>query len=593
MSLNKIIINGGTRRYLSELPEFANGLPHGIVNKTKTDVGGTFVASTCDSNYIIVCPFVDLVKSIGADKNVKNMGIEVFECYGGIKQAQFYSYMKRNADKFKKIAVTFDSLPKLLGWMNNEVEDWKLLIDEYHIILESTDFRTDAINGLMNVVKQFNHYTFLSATPIEPEYEIDFFKNLPHYKVTWDNLQKIKVHRIKTTRMREALVRIISRFIQAGMSAVDCNGEKIEIEQLFIFVNSVTYIKQICDTLYIDPNDVKICCANRMRNKQIIGEYSIEPAIAPFKKINFFTSKCFQGCNMFSNSGLIIVASDGGKDYTLVDISTSMEQIAGRLRENEEYQNRFKNHIIHIYSTRNHIETDEEFALDMDAKEQEADKLISGYYKMNEEENDVYKKHLDLGTSLVVYENGVPVKSDLKRKCFQFRHQLKKSYADGIFIQDRYAKSEKFCLDTQEREWNEFDEKLAKMVIVSYQALLEDYIETRDTQYELEYPEFKNIVKYLTVKEMNSCKWNKETMIKMAEDKAMMETAFRNIYEKDRFFTNAELKKRLQEEFDRLGMKIIAKATLIKECKLYDVVSKKKNGKPGYLFGELRLDFKI
>ena len=190
-------------------------------------------------------------------------------------------------------------------------------------------------------------------------------------------------------------------------------------------------------------------------------------------------------------------------------------------------------------------------------------------------------------------ENGVQVKSDLKRKCFQFRHQLKKSYADGIFSQDRYAKSEKFCLDTQEREWNEFDEKLAKMVIVSYQALLEDYIETRDTQYELEYPEFKNIVKYLTVKEMNSCKWNKETMIKMAEDKAMMETAFRNIYEKGRFFTNAELKKRLQDEFDRLGMKITAKATLIKECKLYDVVSKKKNGKPGYLFGELRLDFKI
>ena len=62
-----------------------------------------------------------------------------------------------------------------------------------------------------------------------------------------------------------------------------------------------------------------------------------------------------------------------------------MEQIAGRLRENEEYQNRFKNHIIHIYSTRNHIETDEEFALDMDAKEKEADKLISGYYKMDEE----------------------------------------------------------------------------------------------------------------------------------------------------------------------------------------------------------------
>ena len=29
------IINGGYARYLSELPEFQNGLPHGIVTKTK------------------------------------------------------------------------------------------------------------------------------------------------------------------------------------------------------------------------------------------------------------------------------------------------------------------------------------------------------------------------------------------------------------------------------------------------------------------------------------------------------------------------------------------------------------------------------
>ena len=49
------IIKAGEARYLSELPEFQDGLPHGIVNKTKTDVGGTYVAANCQSNYIIVC----------------------------------------------------------------------------------------------------------------------------------------------------------------------------------------------------------------------------------------------------------------------------------------------------------------------------------------------------------------------------------------------------------------------------------------------------------------------------------------------------------------------------------------------------------
>ena len=80
------IINGGNARYLSELPEFKDGLPHGIVNKTKTDVGGTYVAANCESNYIIVCPFRDLVESIATDDNNK---YDIFKCYGGTREHEF------------------------------------------------------------------------------------------------------------------------------------------------------------------------------------------------------------------------------------------------------------------------------------------------------------------------------------------------------------------------------------------------------------------------------------------------------------------------------------------------------------------------
>ncbi len=46
-------IIGGDHRYLSELTEFKNGLPDGVINKVKTDVGGTYIAANCDKNYII------------------------------------------------------------------------------------------------------------------------------------------------------------------------------------------------------------------------------------------------------------------------------------------------------------------------------------------------------------------------------------------------------------------------------------------------------------------------------------------------------------------------------------------------------------
>ena len=166
-----IIIHGGEARYLSELPEFQDGLPHGIVNKTKTDVGGTYVAANCRSNYIIVCPFRDLVDSIAADTNNR---YKVFKCYGGTREHEFKKYFKEH--KVYKIAVTYDSLPKLLKWMNGKTKGWDVLIDEYHLILEDLDFRESAITNMCKTIQAFDHYTFLSATPIDDDYEIEFFK---------------------------------------------------------------------------------------------------------------------------------------------------------------------------------------------------------------------------------------------------------------------------------------------------------------------------------------------------------------------------------------------------------------------------------
>ena len=44
------IINGGNARYLGELERFKDGIPFGIVNKTKTDVGGTYRSSNDGSS---------------------------------------------------------------------------------------------------------------------------------------------------------------------------------------------------------------------------------------------------------------------------------------------------------------------------------------------------------------------------------------------------------------------------------------------------------------------------------------------------------------------------------------------------------------
>ena len=581
------IINGGNARYLGELERFKDGIPFGIVNKTKTDVGGTYVAANCSSNYIIVCPFKDLVDSIAADKNNR---YEVFKCYGGVREYQFRKYIKNNTTY--KIAVTYDSLPKLIGWLSS-TEGWKVLVDEYHLILEDMDFRYDAINGLMEEIQKFRHYSFLSATPIDLDFEIDFLKQLPHYKVQWNGVTKITPIRYKVTQLTKGLARFIQIFLDEGISLPDINGNVSKVEELYIFINSVTSIKQIADTLKLNPNDVKICCADRIRNNKLLGEYQIESVSSPNKKINFFTKKCFQGCSLFTNNGLIIVASDAYRTQTLVDISTTMEQIAGRIRINDEYQNIFRNVIVHLFSTNKNVISDEEFEMVMQDKEKEADKLLSGWSKLDKEERQTYIKRMSLDTELVSIINGRMVYNNLKKQSFIYKQALRKTYKDGISIRDSFMQSEKFEL-TNQNKWKDFNIKLAKAMTVSYEQLLKDYLDSPSESYEQEYPEFPLIKRYLKESEMNTLRWNREKMLKAVEDKKQVDKVFLAIYQPG-FISNQELKGKLKDEFGRLGIKLSPKATLIENCTLYNVekASRKIDGKTvsGYELGKMVFTF--
>lgn len=559
-----IIIDGGNARYLGELPEFQDGLPHGIVNKTKTDVGGTYVAANCESNYIIVCPFRDLVDSIAADTNNK---YEIFKCYGGVREYQFKRYIKEH--QIYKIAVTYDSLPKLLKWINNEAKGWKVLVDEYHLILEDMDFREEAIMDMIRMITKFSHYTFLSATPIDEDYEIDFFKNLPHYKVEWEEGMPITVKKIRTTSLAKGLCNLLQIFLNDGFQIPDVNGEIKEVDQLFIFLNSVTTIKQVLDTSEIDKDDVKICCADRKRNKLILGQYEIEPVINPNKKINFFTKKCFQGCNLFSNNGLIIVASDAYRTQTLVDISTTMEQISGRLRCNDEYQNVFRNTMVHIYSTNKNILSDEEFEQKMKKKEEDAARLLSLQDKANEKELDTLIRKVNIETDLLSIIDGRLKYNKIKEKSFYFKQDIRKTYKDGIYLRARYDKSQKF-IQTNQELWKDFDIILAKAVTVSYEQLLKYYLEHPTESDEQEYPEFKDFRRYLKETEMNSCRWNKEKMMKMVEDHKKLNCVYKAIYRKG-FISSKELKGLFTKEFQKRGITISPKATQIMNCNLYHI----------------------
>lgn len=586
--MEKIIINGGDCQYLSELREFANGLPMGVVNKGNPDVGGTYLAANCDSNYIIIAPYKPLVQSIAADKNNK---YNVFMCYGGVSKSDFKRYLAENTTY--KVAVTWDSFYKIVDCID-DFKGWKVVIDEYHDVLDAMDYREEAINSLLGLIQKFEHYTFMSATPIADCFEISLLKNLPHYIVKWNRYSKINPIRLKTTSVSKSLVKLINIFLNEGFELPNEEGTPTAVESLFIFCNSVTLIEQVCRTLDLPQDLVKISCANVNRNRLLLNDYDIEDVTAPNKRINFFTKVGFQGCNLFSNNGLVIVVSDGGKAQTAVDISSTMVQIAGRLRENKEYHNIFRQFLVHLYSTNNNIPTAEEFEAMMQEKADNAKTLISGASKLNEEEREAFLQRLNLTAEVVSIKDGTLVYNELKEQSFRFKQSLKEQYRNGYNIRAAYNQTEKFTC-TNQQHFEAFEVKVKAATTISYEQLLKDYLETRESSYELEYPEFIEIVDYLTEKEMNSLRWNKDKMLKAVQDKRNLNNIFRSIYKEGLFISNTDLKKLFAQKFKEQGISLSPKASIIEDCVLYDVTATvtKVNGKTtrGYKMGKSNIIF--
>ena len=572
--MNKsIIINGSSFRYISELPEFSNGLPFGIINKKLTDVGGTYCAVNCNCNYIIVVPFKDLATSIELDENNK---YSVFKLYGGILKSSFKKYLLNN--DIKKIVVTYDSLNKLINWLGESITEYKVLVDEYHLILEDLDFRDSAINSLLDNIIKFKHYSFLSATPINSDFEFEFFKNLPHYEIDWGVINQIRPFKIKTPNIYKATIALINEF-KKGLILDDINNNPAKVKELHIFINSVQGIAQICKTSKLKNEEIRIICSDKIRNNLILDTYNISDVSDKNASINFYTKKGFQGCNIFSNNALIVVVSDAKLSHTLVDIETTLIQIVGRLRLNDKYQNIFRHKIYHIYSTNSNIKDDNDFENFIKTKKLESKTIYEDLLTKDEEVRSLYIKRLNFESDFLSVVGNNVLFNERKEQLFRYKFELRKSYKDGLSIRDKYINSDKF-LNTQQLYSSYDDIVLTKISSIKLEDLYNNFLESDDKElYQLEYPEFFEYQKYLTIKEMSSLRWNKDKINKLVLDKKLLNKIHSKITKliNSEFISRSDLKELYDKEFKKEKINITAKATLIEVNPFVNVKSSRKS----------------
>lgn len=578
------IITGGTYRYLSDIPFFKeNGLPYGVVDKNGPDKGGTFLAANTPENYVIVVPFKDLVDSISADKHNKYPIIGV---KGGVTQ---HAFMKQynSAGEIKKIVVTWNSFYKIRNWI--DVSDYKVLIDEYHMVLSECGYREDAINSLLQEFEHYKYYTFLSATGIDSEFEYDFLRDLPHYKVTWENTKKIKPYRIKTPYVYKAASEIILDFLDNNLYAPNEEGKMIRVEQLHIFLNSVTRIKQICDTCNLTPDNVRIICGDKIKNKLCLGEFSVGKVTDPLQKVNFYTKKGYQGINCFTNNGLIIVVTDAKNENTMVSVDQDLEQIVGRMRENDEYHNVLCNNLIHIFSTNKVVETPEEFNSKIEESKNSLERMKNSLLFMDDKSKEDFLSRMDCSNDVFVIVDLTLVYCQNKELAFRYRNRLQQIYSDGVTVRNAFKDSDKFET-TQQIYVPEFEVNLAKYKRINFKDLLISYYENPDESYLKDYPQFEEFKTWLTLKECNSLKWNEKKIIKAVEDKRKLKQMYITLHEEG-FHSKEYLKQKTGEYFKTHNISLSPKASLFLDNGFYEVIEsqKKINNKivNGYIFGKL------
>lgn len=334
--------------HLPDLPE------NSLFNKVVTGCGGTSIALFNQCDYVIAVPTVELIISkTGMDfaglsdinDPCDRHAQSVFSLFGTLPSSTMSSFARYvKTDGVHKIMCTYDRVPLVSSLI--DVSKYKILVDEYHGLLKDYGYRDRAVKGVFDNFRSYRSFCFMSATPLSADFVPSILSGIRTVEAEWEKLDTVKVDLVESADPCAQAARIILQCRKNGY--YEHNGMKSA--ELFFFVNSVTEIAKILYFCKLDDGEVKIVCADTADNRNKLKDYSISNCNSANRPFTFITRKAFEGVDYFSATGLCFVVSNTQSSSTLLDISTDIFQIAGRIRTRE---NPFRNCIIHIFNKDN------------------------------------------------------------------------------------------------------------------------------------------------------------------------------------------------------------------------------------------------
>lgn len=324
-------------KYLGESNEIKELPSNCIFDKGKVGCGGTTLAIDSGKPYVIAVPFVSLIENKTA-QHPNILGV-----YGNMSQASIKEYVGSN--KNPVIMTTYDSIEKVTKAINNP-SDYYLLVDEYHLLFMQYSFREGAVAKVLSNFRLYKEFCFMTATQLEEEFILDELSDIDVVVAKWQDITEISVFSVNCTKgVLNSTIDVINNYLDGS-----------EEGNLYVFVNSVEFIKDIVANTALNSNNCNVVYSKNNRT-----DVGIERGVLPCrkdgsikpKKINLLTSTVFEGSDIYDRDGKILMVSDSSKAHTLIDISTSFQQIAGRIRTS-----RFIGEIAHFYTTTRYTSLD-------------------------------------------------------------------------------------------------------------------------------------------------------------------------------------------------------------------------------------------
>ena len=574
------------KKEVNYLGEVMKSLPENcLFNKGSVGGGGTTIALTEARNTIVTVPYVEMIKNKEVQVAENTNGIYpygVLGVYNGVDEYDIMDFID-DTEGFVKILVTYDSLPKVMSVINPS--EYHLLIDESHLLMQQYIFRNEAVLNVLEAYKQFQSFTFMTATPIKQEYKLSELLGLPEVECVWEEENTVKFIPTKCKSIKGTSRRIVRNHLK-GLFAPEGSN-------LHIFVNSVTFIKELIEACQLDETNTRVIYGKSNKTKLKIKNGSTTD---PVKSINLYTSTVFEGADLYDENGVVIVISDTSKKTTLLDISTQLEQIAGRIR-NTKYSSK----IYHFFNTNKYLDNDHITAEEFKAIVREGIRQEEKFLALNGCDSVMVKKLIGGMEYAVINPVTGCAEIDSNRLNWEMRNFeiIRGVYRTQVNVIRAYKQNglEAALGSSRDDEYIKVPTQLGKITIEEY---LEEYelitlpLKKRIFFAELMEGEYKwlpEAIEVLGVDKIRELNYNKANIAYAVEAKNSKDTREANLSKVFRlldksskistgkFISSADAKKLIQKAYDALGIQGKAKGTDLGKYYTVETTSCRVNGK--------------